>query len=173
MLRTLFEEGRHAEVKMLAGSAGLSEKGRKALEAFHPMFMGGNYLPDAEHGEVEIARIRIESTTWDVTSVFAKIGKGVIRYRVVDEYGGETLARKTKRVSKQPLTLGELTEFFLTAWPLMGVLAMNFGRDLKASLDFFSAETDFYPEFDRLCRLRVSQHFADRSSKDASDDELV
>jgi hypothetical protein len=172
-LQTLFEEGRHSEVKVLVGSAGISDNDRKALQAFHPMFMGGNYLPDTEHGEVEIARIRIESTTCDVTSVFAKSDKGVIRYRVVDEYDGETLAGNSETVSEKPLTLSELTDFFLIAWPLMRVLGMNFGGDLKASLDFFSAESDFYPEFDRLCRLRVSQHFADRSSKHASDDELV
>jgi hypothetical protein len=170
-LQTLFEEGRHSDVKALVGSTGISENDRKALEAFHPMFMGGNYLPDTEHGEVEIARIRIESTTYDVTSVFAKSDKGAIRYRVVDEYDGGTLAGKTETVSEKPLTLGELEDFFLTAWPLMGVLEMNFGGDLKASLDFFLAESDFYPEFDRLCRLRVSEHFADRSSKDTSDDE--
>ena len=172
-LQTLFEEGRHSEVKTLVGSTGISENDRKALEAFHPMFMGGNYLPDTEHGEVEIARIRIESTTYDVTSVFARSDKGVIRYRVVDEYDGETLAGKTETVSEKPLTLCEVADFFLTAWPLMGVLEMNFGGDLKASLDFFVAESDFYPEFDRLCRLRVAQHFADRSNKDTSDDELV
>ena len=42
----------------------------------HPMFMGGNYLPDAEEGEVEIARIEISSTTRDVTCVFAKPESG-------------------------------------------------------------------------------------------------
>lgn len=65
---------------------------RKVLEAMHPMFMGGNYLPAAEDGEVEIARIRIASTTDDVTSVYAKCDEGVIRYRVVDDYGGDTQA---------------------------------------------------------------------------------
>src|ERR1039458_3029 len=158
-LQTLFEEGRHSEVKALLDSKGISENGRKALEAFHPMFMGGNYLPDTEHSEVEIARIRIKSTTYDVTTVFAKFDEGVIRYRVVDEYDGETLAGKTKKITKIPLTLGKLADFFLAAWPLMDVLEMNFRGDLKASLDFFLAESDFYPDFDRLCRIRVSQHF--------------
>ena len=167
-LKTLFEEGRHSEVKALVGSTGISESDQKALEAFHPALMGGNYLPDTVHGEVEIARIRIESTTCDVTSVFAKSDKGVIHYRVVDEYDGETLSGKTERLSEKPLTLGELADFFLTAWPLMGVLEMNFGGDLKGSLGFFFAVSDFYPQFDRLCRLRVSEQFADRSSKDSS-----
>lgn len=163
-LQTLFKEGRHSEAQALVDSKGISENDRKALEALHPMFMGGNYLPDTEHREVEIARIQIKSTTYDIASVFAKFDKGVIRYRVVDEYDGATFAGKTKTRSEKPLTLGELADLFLTAWPLMDVLEMNFGVDLRASLEFFLAESDFYPDFDRLCRLRVSQHFTDRSN---------
>ena len=58
-LRVLFAEGRHDEVMGLLADGGISERDRKALEAMHPMFMGGNYLPDTAEGEVEIARIRI------------------------------------------------------------------------------------------------------------------
>ena len=115
---------------------------------------------------MEIARIQIKSTTYDITSIFAESDKGVIRYRVVGENNGETLAGKTKKRSKIPITLGELAEFFLTEWPLMDVLEMNIGGDVNASLDFyfFSAASYFYPDFDRLCRLRISQHFTDRSN---------
>jgi hypothetical protein len=124
------------------------------------MFMGGNYLPDTEQGEVEIARIRIASTTFDVTSVYAKRDGDVIRYRVVDEYGDDTLEGPAEMESGQPLSLGELTEFFLTAWPLIDVLEMNFEGDREASLRFFDAESDFYPQFDALCRERVVERFA-------------
>lgn len=99
-VQALFAEGRHSEVKALVGSKGISENDRKALEAFHPMFMGGNYLPDTEHGEVEIARIQIKSTTYDVTSVFARPGNGVIRYRLVDEYDGQPCLAKQRRYPK-------------------------------------------------------------------------
>jgi hypothetical protein len=132
----------------------------------HPMFMGGNYLPDTGEGEVEIARIRIASTTFDVTSVYARRQDGVIRYRVVDEYGGDTLEGPAEMESGQPLTLGELADFFLTAWPLLEVLDMNFESDRDASLGFFVAESNFYPDFDALCRRRVIEHFAE-----AADDE--
>ena len=84
-LKALFDEGRHHEVRDLVGDAAFSVADRKALESFHPMFMGGNYLPDTEDGEVEIARISIQSTTFDVTSVYAKPVDGAIHYRVVDE----------------------------------------------------------------------------------------
>ena len=47
-LEALSEEGRHAEVASLLGDEGISEADTKALERVHPMFMGGNYLPDTE-----------------------------------------------------------------------------------------------------------------------------
>ena len=81
--------------------------------------MGGNYLPDTEDGEVEIARIRIKSTTFDVTSVYARAEGGAIHYRVVDEYDGDTLQGETEARTDKPMTLGEFTDFFLEAWPLM------------------------------------------------------
>jgi len=53
-----------------------------------------------------IASITIASTTQDVTSVYARRGRKRIYYRVVDEYGGETLSGRRTRSSTQPLTLG-------------------------------------------------------------------
>lgn len=158
-LQALFDAGRHAEVRNLLTTERLSAADRKALESFHPMFMGGNYLPDTEDGEVEIARISIKSTTYDVTCVYARPDGGAIHYRVVDEYGGETLQGTTETRTDKPMTLGEFADFFLGAWPLIDVLEMNFEGDLDRSLDFFTAESEFYPEFDSLCRQRVIEHF--------------
>lgn len=168
-LRTLFDEGRHAEVEALLGDRGISPSDLKAIEKLHPMFMGGNYLPDAEDGEVEIARIRISSTTYDVTSVLAKADHGVIRYRVVDEYDGDTLTDATETASEVPLTLGQLADFLLGAWPMMNVLEMNFGDDVRASLGFFKADSKFYPDFDRVLRLRVQQRFTSGQSGETSE----
>ena len=78
--------------------------------------MGGEYLPDQEDGEVEIARIEIDSTTADVTSVYASLTDTEIHYRVVDEYGGDTLPGPSEMGSSLPLTLGELEAFFTGAW---------------------------------------------------------
>ena len=165
-LKALFAEGRHDEVLSLLEDGGVSEGDRKALEAMHQMFMGGNYLPDTADGEVEIARIRIASTTFDVTSVYARRQDGVIRYRVVDEYGGDTLEGPAEMESNQPLSLGELADFFLAAWPLIDVLDMNFEGDRDSSLGFFVAESDFYPDLDALCRQRVIEHYADAANEE-------
>jgi hypothetical protein len=158
-LKAMFEEGRHDEVRHLAGDAAFSAADRKALESVHPMFMGGNYLPDTDDGEVEIARISIRSTTFDVTSVYARPVDGAIHYRVVDEYGGDTLQGPSEATTTAPMTFGEFAEFFLTAWPLIEVLEMNYEDDVDGALGFFSADSDFYPELDRLCRQRVREHF--------------
>ena len=68
----------------------LTSQRRRAQGGFHPSWMGGEYLPDRENQEVEIARITIASTTQDVTCVYAKRGATRIYYRVVDEYEGMT-----------------------------------------------------------------------------------
>ncbi|MBK6008749.1 hypothetical protein JJB11_21840 [Ramlibacter ginsenosidimutans] len=142
----------------LLRSEGLSAKSRDALESFHPMYTGGNYLPRTEQAEVEIGRIRIASTTSDVTCVYARAHESLIHYRVVDEYGGKTRQRASETRTNQPMTLGVFAEFFLRAWSLVDVLEMNFEGDCASALDFFSAE-NFYPDFDLLCRQRVRDHF--------------
>ena len=124
-IQALFEEGRHAEVRELLITEPLSANDRKVLECFHPMFMGGNYLPETEDAEVEIARIELASTTFDVTALFAKFANGQILFRVVDEYEGDTLTGPSEMKSEKPLTLGEMADFFLSAWSLIDALEMN------------------------------------------------
>jgi hypothetical protein len=116
--------------------------------------MGGEYLPDRRDTEVEIARINIDSTTSDVTSVYAKAGKDRIRYRVVDEYNGDTLSEKRTRSSKRPLSLGELIDFFLGAWPLQEVLEMN-ELDRDGAQDFTRPTSEVYPQFEAAIRARI------------------
>jgi hypothetical protein len=45
---------------------------RVSLGRIHPSFMGGEYLPNYDRSEVEIARIEFESTTCDVFSLRAR-----------------------------------------------------------------------------------------------------
>ena len=123
--------------------------------------MGGEYLPDTHGQEVEIARIAIASTTRDVTSVYARKSGKRILYRVVDEYGGDTLSERRKRSSIKPLTLVELVNFFLGAWDLLLVRDVNFaddGYDPDKVKDFVvSARSSFYPDFYRLITVRINE----------------
>ena len=158
-LRALFDQGDHAAARRLIDEVAFSAREIKALESIHPAFMGGNYLPDTEFGEVEVARISIESTTADVTCVYARLEEGVIHYRVVDEYGGDTLQGPGEAESTQPMTLGEFHDFFMKAWPLIELLDMNFEGDLERALEFYSVDSPFYPDLGRLITERVHAHF--------------
>ncbi|MCC5863471.1 MAG: hypothetical protein JJT93_16355, partial [Gammaproteobacteria bacterium] len=67
---------------------------------------GGDFLPRLRRNEVEIARLSLESTTWDVISIRARRAGKRIAYRVVDEYGTDYKIRP--KISARPLTLGQL-----------------------------------------------------------------
>jgi hypothetical protein len=97
-LRELLAADQQDEVARLLREEGVPEDEVRALGGIHPLFMGGNYLPNPRPGEVEIARIFIESTTGDVTAVYAQPHEGRIRYRVVDEYSGGTLRKSKARL---------------------------------------------------------------------------
>ena len=114
---------------------------------------------------MEIARISIKSTTYDVTNVYARLDGSAIRHRVVDDYLGESLSEATATQTDTPMTLGEFADFFLGAWPLIEALKSNFEDNLERSLDFFSAESEFYPDLDRLCRERVVEYFSAREDE--------
>lgn len=158
-LQQLIDQGQRAQIPEFLSKAKLSDDERAAIGRIHPYFMGGEYLPDQEDGEVEIARIEIDSTTADVTSVYASLTAAGIHCRVVDEYGGDTLSGPSETDSTRPLTLGELEAFFTGAWPLMEVLEMNFEEDVEGMLGFFRAHSQFYPVLDTLLRQRVREAF--------------
>lgn len=163
------ERRRHVEKMLRAGPLpiepsdvlrpALSDAERLAAGRVHPAFMGGEYLPDRERAEVEIARITLASVLQDVTCVYAKREGDRIDIRIVDEYDGDTLGGTTALSTKEPLTLGELVDFFLGAFGLFEVLAMNFaddGYEPDRVLRFFKASSVFYPQLDEVIRDRVT-----------------
>ena len=133
--------------------------------------MGGEYLPDKAVDEVEIARIEINSTTFDVTVVYARRGKSGLLYRVVDEYEGSTLTGEGTRMSAEPLTLGELEDFFMGSWSLMDVLEANFEGDVERMLGFFHATSNLYPDLHWLLRQRVIEGYSADDDLDQEDDK--
>lgn len=93
----------------------LDDGQRELFGSLHPALLGGEYLPDYQRGEVEIARVTMDSTTQDVISIRARPGTKAqpIIYRLVDEY--ETEYRFVPAFSTQPLTLGELVNLIDTS----------------------------------------------------------
>ena len=81
-LKRLIDTRRLDEVPDFLARSALSDEERKAIGRIHPAFMGGEFLPDLFRNEVMIASIRIASSTWDVTSVYARRTKHRILYRV-------------------------------------------------------------------------------------------
>jgi len=131
----------------------------------HPAMLGGEYLPERRGTELEIARITLQSVTQDVICLYAAQGRGRIRYRVVDEYGGDTLSGRPRRTSAQPLTLGALAGFFLGAWNPEPVLGVNFSMpdsSLDDALQFMRGESAFYSGFNDLLRQRIRYWWAHR-----------
>jgi hypothetical protein len=135
----------------------ISKEDRDALARVDLTFLGGEYLPDAEAGEVEIARIVFASAGQDVISVRAARPESAIYYRVVDEY--QRSFRCTPSTSTQPLTLAELVtlidscelvddedrglvRFFLDAQVLPKGDAAHQRRTLQ---HFIRVESEFYP----------------------------
>ena len=159
-VRKAIESGSNAGTLGAIAESALSTHDRITQGRIHPALMGGEYLPDLESQEIEIARIHLNSTTGDVADLRARRDGDRIQYRVVDEYDGETLSEPSERSSTQPLTLGELSEFFLAAWGLREVLEMN-ELSLRGALEFVNPSSEFYPQFASLVELRIHEWLSD------------
>jgi hypothetical protein len=137
----------------------LDQQERQSLGAIHPTFMGGEYLPNYGRSEVEIARIELESTTYDVISLRARPVGTRIKYRLVDEYSSEY--RLPQQTSSRPLSLGELIRFLDSveqgdvsepSWTQFGFVLsssqcnLECGADLETLRDFTQVESDYYPD---------------------------
>jgi len=153
----------------------LSENVRSFTGRIHPRFMGGEYLPDLEASEVEICRISLQSTTFDVISIRARrTSKGTILYRAVDEYEGEfQLSRKR---SKKPMSLREMIVFLektelegMRGGLMLGYNNMNadyMDRSERPELRHFTRiGSEFYPELSSHCE-EVFQEWAGEEIED-------
>jgi len=157
-LSQLLDEGRDRAIGDFLASPSLSESERRAFGRIHPAYLGGEFLPDKQDREIEIARITIQSVTQDVTSIYSRVVKGRYRYRVVDEYEGQMLTGKTRLSSDRPLSMRELEDFFNRTWSVFGVLALNsrsLGYRNADLLAFVAVESAFYPDLEGLYRYRI------------------
>jgi hypothetical protein len=159
MIRDYYNAGKLDQLHENLLADTLDDGKRESLGAIHPSFMGGEYLPNYGRSEIEIARIELESTTYDVTSLRARRTGSRIKYRLVDEY--ETEFRLPQQTSARPFLLGELVWFLDSvervdnsepSWVQFGfVLSSNqcnldCGGDLEDLRDFTRVESDYYPD---------------------------
>ena len=110
MITDYWKAGRLEELDPKLLQDETDNESRMRLGPIHPSFMGGEYLPSYQPGEVEIARICLQSTTSDVITLRARPVPNGIAYRVEDEYEGEFVLPIL--FSEQPLTLEELIRQF-------------------------------------------------------------
>jgi hypothetical protein len=150
----LIAEGRLEEASNVILTDSLSDEERTRLGKLHPALMGGEYLPESDADEVEIARITMASVTQDVISIRARPDsvRKQIRYRVVDEYNLQY--RLKPEFSRSPLTLRTLIRLIDTAQSRdgrcigLGIIQTQFEcTELPAETfaDFMDFTSEFYP----------------------------
>ena len=174
MIKSYYENGNFQELEDSFSKVSLSDEERFRLASIHPMFMGGEYLPDYGTEETEIARIELKSVTADVISIRARLEDETIHYSVVDEYEGKfTLETET---GDDPFSLAELVRFIDgtqldEGWG--GGLALTFNnasadaQDREELLDFTTVSSDIYTELGK----HYGQVFAEWA--DVADEEEV
>jgi hypothetical protein len=150
----------------------LDKELRQVWGRIHPLFMGGEYLPDSLIGETTIARVSLMSTTGDVMELRARPVPAGIGYRIVDEY--DTQFWMPFATSQGPLTAGELIRLLDESHGMcvhcgtgivMPVLVMNFGRGPRREEDvetwrrqagaFARVESRFYPPLELWYEERI------------------
>jgi hypothetical protein len=169
------EMARDAMVDALGLRAELSEPNAPPAFQDHiarldPRWMGGEYLPDYEEGEVEIARLVVASVTRDVYGVRARWAANELRYRIVDEYATDW--HLTRETSLRPLSMGELVELIDRAtfsgnqWDdLTDALrdgACGDDGDPADAIDFVSVKSELYPQLERYYAAKAAAWLADR-----------
>jgi len=167
MVRAMVERGRSVPDGLDA--AVLNEATRAAWGRIHPSYMGGEYLPPLREGEVEIARISLESVTADQISIRARRMGQRIGYCVVDEYPDDAtyLCRPASSVS--PLPLRGLIALMETASDdgsiILPILAMNArgASTLAELLAFITVTSDFYAELGPYYRALMIAWFEERA----------
>lgn len=95
----------------------LTPADRYALFCLDPEAASGEFLPDLDPFEVEIARVYYESTFSDVVSVRARWLEGRIIYGVLDDYSrdGQDYVTWNPSYSDKPLTMREIVQLMDTA----------------------------------------------------------
>lgn len=173
-VKKALEAGNLDEVPPEIASDELSRELVEAAGRIHPSFMGGEYLPTYDEDEIEIARVNLQSVTFDVISIRAWRKNSEIFYRVVDEY--ESHFELPFESSQEPLSLKELIKLIDDTDNLYaedggglvwGVLDRNVdnGADPEEMRDFVDVESPFYAQLARYYSEQIDL-WVDRRSGD-------
>lgn len=156
MVRKALEHGDAADLPEWMLKDTLTEEERSRTGRIHPFLMGGEYLPDCDSQETEIARVALRSTTGDVISIRARRAEEVIHYSVVDEY--DSRFECSPGSAAGPLTLEELINLIDTASNesmgysgLTGTFRdMNLDEDSDPAelVDFVTVSSPFYAQLE-------------------------
>jgi hypothetical protein len=151
----------------------LSDEQRAWLGAVHPSFLEGEYLTAYRVGEVEIARIELQSTTADVISVRAQPANIRFVYSICDEY--ESKFTVSPASSIRPLTLAELIGMIDNAGfrESLGIdyTVRNYeggtrtAERLDALKTFTRVESTFYPQITVHYRRLVQSWFLEEQKR--------
>jgi hypothetical protein len=155
MIIDYFENNEIDKLNDMYLQAELTDEQRYTLGLIHPSFMGGEYLPGCGNDETEIARIELQSTLADVTSIRAKRNGDEYQYSIVDEYG-DTYDLNPK-TSINTFTLDGLIIFIdyseqVGGWS--GGLSLSYNNANAESLpreqlrNFTKITSDIYPELE-------------------------
>jgi hypothetical protein len=159
-IRRALAEGSVEDIPEEILQEAVSENVRQFAGRIHPHLMGGEYLPDCTNGEVEIARISLDSTTHDIISLRATPQQdSTISYSVADEYEGMFAFDLSLTSSALPLTLGELADLLETSKQrgAPGNLIVGFNNHNAEYIGrstlrhFTSISSEFYPQLARHC----------------------
>ena len=148
----------------------LDEPLREAWGRLDPRNMGGEYLPPLRKGEVEIARISLESTMADQISVRARRVGERIRYRVVDEYEVAYVCHPASSVA--PLSMRQLVALLESASEggsiIFSILASNSRASRSEELaTFITVSSDFYADLGRYYRALTDAFLEELAREDA------
>jgi hypothetical protein len=174
VLVTAVDEDRLNELHPLFTCISLDQEERRARAAVHPSFMGGEYLPDFEEGEIEVARIDLRSVTADAISIrMRQLPKG-FAYRVVDEYMDENvnglLEAPTSLLAHRPLTLARFGEFVVRTSRIQQICDADRFDDVDEAQCFVRASSEFYPQFSAYVAATIAALYPDLEPEAEDDD---
>ncbi len=169
-LTAAIEQDRLSDLNPFFTQTSLSAEDRRARAAIHPSFMGGEYLPDFEEGELEMARLSLRSVTADVISIRLRRTEDGFVYRIVDEYMDQDpnglLDEPTTIVVDQPLTMKDFGAFVVQVSRMDHWCDPESHETEEEAQDFVVATSEFYPEFSDYIAEAISLKYPKPHSED-------